>query len=312
VHRGFERWEEAIGRPVRFQAVEDPARATLRVDLRAAMRDAPEGLVGGMAGDGAEHCRVTGPSDSDDRVEIEFALHDVTLFIADSIGLLTPRQVERLATHEIGHVLGASGQHSPMRGDVMFRMADDSRFETLSEHDQNSFRGLYRTPQGTIYARLSQTHSEPLAEARRVPPKLGFPVADDRFGFEVQFPRGWQTIQTQRGWVAVDGVSWDYDASLQVIALRGTREASRERQERAYRARGEILTAEVYEIDGQPVERLVVQSEGTTEETAIMDWGDGWVLFVVADCLTPNYDYYQRWFRNVLLSLHPLDGDAAN
>jgi hypothetical protein len=302
VERAFARWEEAIGRPVRFVRVGDPERAALRVGLEAALREEGEGLVGGVAGEGGRLCRVV-RGVSADRVEIAYEIDSVTLYIADSVGLLTPRQVERIALHEVGHVLGASGQHSPLRGDVMFAVTDDSRVEALSDHDVNTFRALYRTPPGTVYARLDLARERPPVEARRTPPRLDRAVADERFGFEVQLPLGWERIKTPRGWIAVDGVSWDYDASVQVIALRGTAEAYLARQSRAYEARGELDRRETFELDGQPVAHLRSRDDVMAEETFVVGWGEGWVLLVVADSRSVDHAYYEPWFRGVLLSL---------
>jgi hypothetical protein len=307
VERAFGRFEAAIGRPVRFVRVDDPARAALRVDLQAALREADEGLVGGVAGEGRRLCRVSGRGESADRVEIEYGIDGVTLYIADSIGLLTPRQVERIALHEIGHVLGASGQHSPLRGDVMFRITDDSRVEALSDHDENTFRALYRIPPGTVYARLGAARERPQVAARRTPPRLDRAVTDERFGFEVQLPLDWERIRTPRGWIAVDGVSWDYDASVQVIALRGTPEAYLLRQSRAYAARGELERSDTFELDGQTVGHLRSQDEVMAEETFVIGWNEGWVLLVVADSRAEDHDYYEPWFRGVLLSLRAID-----
>ena len=306
VHRAFARWEEALGRPVRFQPVDDPSRAVLRVRLEASMRPGEEGLVGGMAGVGEDHCRVLGPGPNLDRVEVDYSVHEVTLFIADTVGLLTPRQVHRIALHELGHVLGASGQHSPMGGDVMFRMTDDSRIEALSEHDLNTFHALYRIPAGTVYTRLGESRATPLEEAKRSPPRLDREIVDERFGFALQFPLGWQLIRTPRGWVAVDGLSWDYDASFQVIAVRGTPEPYVYQQVHSHRARGGRVTTGTFELDGQLVTRILVEGEEIAEEVMILGWGEEWVLLLVADCRQRNYTIYQPWFRNVLLSLRRL------
>jgi hypothetical protein len=216
--------------------------------------------------------------------------------------------VERIALHELGHVLGASGQHSPMGGDVMFRMTDDSRVEKLSEHDRNTFRALYSVPPGSVYAWLDAVHPRPIAEARRRPPRLDRSMPDERFGFEVQLPLGWQRIRTPHGWIAVDGVSWDYDASLQVIAVRGSMQAFAARQARLVARYGDDGRSEFLEIDGQPVARFVVEREGISEETVVLQWGEGWVILIVADCQSENFLLYSAWFRNVLLSLNPLDG----
>lgn len=308
VRSAFRRWEEAIGRPVRFREADSRDEADVVVKLRAEMRPAGEALVGGIAGGGKPPCRVTGPGPNADQVTIRFEMREVELFIVDSVGLLAPRQVERIALHEIGHVLGASGQHSPLGGDLMYHMTDDSRVEKLSEHDLNTFRALYSVEPGSVYAWLDAEHPKPLAEARRKPPRLDRSMPDERFGFEVQLPVGWQRIRTPHGWVAVDGVSWDYDASLQVIAVRGSMRAFATRQARLVAGYGEAGRSELLEIDGQPVARFVVERDGITEETVILQWGEDWVILIVADCQSENFPLYSAWFRNVLLSLTPLGG----
>ncbi len=209
VERALSYWEEAVGRPIRFTPTENPDEAAIRIELRVSERLEPEGRILGRMRKESERCRIVGPGSDDDHVAIEYALTPVELFIVDSVGLLTPRQVETVALHEIGHVLGASGQHSPLRGDVMYKIADDRRVEKLSEHDVNSFRALYRVAPGAIYARLDENHATPITEVRRVPPRLGPEIVDERFGFKIRFPVGWQSIRSPRGWVAVDGLSWD-------------------------------------------------------------------------------------------------------
>lgn len=310
VHRAVRRWADAIGRPVRFRPVSDPAAATLRVVLEPDMRPAPEGLVGGMAEGAAESCRVLGPGPSPDQVEIAFALDTVRLFIVDSVGLLTPGQVELIALHELGHVLGASGQHSPLAGDLMFRMTDDRRVEALSAHDRNTFRELYQIPPGTVYARLAEAHGQPMLEAQQGPPRLDQSVADPRFGFQVQFPVGWQRIRTSRGWIGVDGVSWDYDASMQVSAVRGRFPELAARQAYRAQARGELARIEHLELDGLPIARFVTDSGDVTEEMVLIHWAEGWVILLLADCRSEHYPLYQNWFRRILLSVAPLDEGA--
>lgn len=307
VVKAFRRWEEAIGRPVRFRRVDDPEAAVLRVRIDAVMRSVPEGLVGGAAGAGGDHCRVLGRGPNDDRAPIAFGVHDLTLFVVDSVGLLTPGQVERIALHEIGHALGASGQHSPLGGDVMFHVSNDSRVEVLSIHDKNTFRSLYRLPPGAIYARMAERHAQPLPEALRAPPRLDRSVRDARFDLEVRFPVGWQRVRTPRGWIAVDGVTWDYAASLQVIAVREKLRDLVARQLRRARMRSDLARSDSLELDGEPIARVIVEAGGVTEETSMLQWGDEWVLLIVADCRTDTYAVYQGWFRTVLLSLDRLD-----
>jgi len=306
VEEAFERWQQAVGRPVRFQRVADPEQATLQVHLDVALRQEEEGQVLGMLRDETGRCRVLGPGGDVDHVRIEFAVQDAYLFISDEFGLLTPGQVHVVALHEIGHILGASGQHSPLRGDVMYKIASDRRVEKLSEHDRNSFRALYRATPGAIYVRLNEKHAEPDTEVRRSPPVLDREYADERFGFRVRFPQGWQVMRSPRGWAAVDGLSWDYDASVQVIALRGDVVAYMQYRTLMPSAPDELVTREYLELDGRRMGRVTVRTEEWAEETAVLDWDEGWILLLVADCRNKVFSLYQPWFQRVLLSLeHP-------
>lgn len=304
VHEAFAAWEEAIGRPVAFKAVDDPAQATVTVRLRAQANEKEEGFVLGLVHGLAGQCRVTGAGTTPETAEVVFAVHESELYVVDAHGLLTAGQVRSVALHEIGHLLGVAG-HSPLGGDVMYKIADDSRVEEISEHDRNSLRGLYRLSPGAVYARLGETHAEPLSEVRQGPPKLDRELTHERFDFGVRFPMGWQVIQSPRGWVSVDGLSWDYDASIQLIALRADFESFYSEQRRALRLRGELESSEVLEIDGKPVARIVARGDGWKEETAVQEWGDGWLLVMVADCSDRDYELYHPWFERVLLSIEP-------
>ena len=307
VHRAFALWEEAIGRPVRFQPVDDPADAVLRVQLHAESYETQNVRVLGLVHGAVTQCRVLGEGDTPERVPIAYGVEEAELYVADPHGLLTPRQVRAVALHEIGHALGASGQHSPLRGDVLYKVADDSRVEELSEHDRNTFRALYKLPPGSVYARLDAEHQRPLPAVRRGPPRLAGPSVDDRSRFSVSFPVGWQVIRSRPGWVAVDGLSWDSDASIQVMALRGNVPDFVARQRGSLAMRGELDTTESFEIDGEPVTRIIGRGEGWTEETAVLDWGDGWLVVMVADCHSRDYSLYRAWFERVLLSIEHLE-----
>ncbi|MFQ5697938.1 MAG: hypothetical protein ACE5IL_06585 [Myxococcota bacterium] len=306
VRRAFARWEVAIGRPVRFVATDDATTADLTVRFDVTLQPAAEGLYGGRAGAGGDLCVVTGAGATPDVVAIRFAVHDIHLSLVDSMGLLTPGQVQLLALHEIGHVLGASGQHSPLRGDLMFPVADDSRIEPISEHDANSFRALYRLPPGAIYSRPDEPHVEPMAEARRGPPRLGPELRDPRLRAQVQFPRGWQVIHTKRGWIAVDGLSWDYDASIQVVLVRGTPEEILARYGQAYLGSGEVIARDVLEVDGRVIPRWVVRRGPMTEIDSVLAWGPRSTLLVIADAEAHDFELYRPWFKSVLLSIEPL------
>jgi hypothetical protein len=306
VHRAFRRWEEVVGRPVRFVPVDDPDEADLRVHMEATEHVEAEFRVAGMVRAESERCRVVGPGSDRDHVRIEFAVDDFYVFLRDPMGLLTPGQIERVTLHEIGHVLGASGEHSPLRGDLMYAAAHDRRVLEISEHDRNTFHALYRIRPGEVYVRTSEQRAPPSPEARRSPPKLDRLIRDERLGVQVRFPVNWQVIQTERGWVAVDGLSWDYDASIQVIALEGALRDYLAQYGSGYLTRGELVKSDSLELDGRSVVRVVLRSGERTEETAALEWGPDGVLLVISDCANANFDTYRSWFRHVLLSLEPV------
>ena len=318
VHQAFAEWQQTIGRPVRFVPVDDPSTASVTVHIEApAIEEANLGTVEnlrvvglGMLPGEMDRCSVTGETEGPGRVEITYAPSEIWLFVTDPQGLLTPRQVRRVAMHEIGHLLGASGQHSPLRGDLMYQFAEDSRVENLSEHDVNSFRSLYRIAPGTIYARIGVPRAEPMSEARRAPPRLAHARVHERFPIEMRFPVDWQVITTSRGWVAVDGLSWDYDALIQVMALRGSFDSYLDEPGRRVLLRGEFISSERLEVDGRRSARMVAHGQGRVEEIALMEWDPGWVLVVIGDVATENYDLYKPWFRYTVLSIDHSESKA--
>jgi len=306
VERAFARWQAEIGRPVRFQRTRARRQADVEVVLEAASNQQDDVRVLGLVRNSGEQCRVTATGSDPDRVEIEFNVDAMHLFVADDVGLLTPRQVYGVALHEIGHLLGAGRRHSPLRGDVMFREADDSRIDMLSEHDRNTFQGLYRLRPGAVYARVEPARVEPMKEIRRSPPVLGEPVRAEDFGFSVRFPKDWQVIPSSRGFVAVDGLTWDYDASIQLIAARGKPDEFVQQQAANARARGHDARIEHLDLDGQPVHRVIVSGPDWTEQTTVQAIADDWMLVIVADCAARDYELYRTWFHNVLLSIERL------
>jgi hypothetical protein len=307
VERAFLTWAKSIGDPVRFVRVEDPARADVRVHLSAQTYEKPEGWGLGRVRGQSELCRVTGEGETLDRVAIEFSVPELYLYIVDPVGLLSPNQVYGVALHELGHVLGASEDHSPLRGDLMYREFNDGRVDVLSEHDLNTFRSLYGLPPGAIYARIDEPHSEPPSEIRRRPPRLGPGVSDERNDFVMRFPQGWQVMQVQRGWIGVDGVTWDNDASIQVTALRGSLEEFYEQYRVFLQMHGKLVESEILELDGQRVARLVSKREGGIEERRFIEWREGWVLRMLADCSERDYSLYRSWFQLVFLSIDHAD-----
>jgi len=306
VDEAFAAWQKAIGRPVRFERALRREDARVEIRLVAQVQEVDEGAVLGVVRGESERCRVTSAGATPDRVAIAFAPSEATLYIADSVGLLTQRQVRAVALHEIGHLLGISGRHSPLAGDVMYPVAGDRRIEALSDHDRGSLRALYSVPPGSVYARLDERHAEPLAEVRRGPPKLATESHDERNGFRVRFPKDWQVLRTPSGFIAVDGVSWDYDASIQVVAARGTPGAHLSLLAGQGLARGDDVRSEVFELDGEPIARILTRGAERAEQTDVIAWRDGWVLVVIADSRARDFTLYQPWFQRVLLSLEPL------
>ncbi len=307
VDEAFALWQRAIGGPQRFTRAARASEAQLTIHLLAEIEEVDQGQVLGVVHGEADRCNVKHAGLTPDRVEIAFAPRDASVFIADPMGLLTPRQVRAVALHEIGHLLGVSGQHSPLAGDVMYAVAGDRRIEALSEHDKNTLRALYALAPGTVYARLGEVHAPKLREVRREPPKLAGETLDPRHGFQVQFPKGWQAIKTPSGWIAVDGVSWDYDASIQVVASRGSVGAHLSLLAAKSRAQGDDVRREEFELDGAPVVRLIARGTERGEQTDVIDWGDGWVLVVMADARIEDFEFYRPWFQRVLLSVQRAD-----
>jgi hypothetical protein len=312
IHRAFQKWERVIGRPVRFLSVDDPREAAVSIHLEVEQHIEREFRVAGMLHNEEQRCRVVGIGSDRDSVEIELHADDVYVFLLDESGLLTPGQVERVMLHEIGHVLGASGEHSPLRADLMFAAAHDRRHEEFSEHDQNTFHAVYRIRPGEIYVRIGEQHASPPPTARMGPPRLDRPIRDPRFGLELRLPIGWQVIRTPQGWIAVDGVSWDYDASIQIIAMRGTLSGYFARYGLTYLARGDLVGADWLELDGRPMVRVVLRSGERTEETTAIEWGSEKILVIVADTSDTNFPAYQLWFRHVVLSLEQLTDEPES
>ncbi len=306
VDEAFALWQRAIGGQERFARAASAGEARVIIHLRADVEEVAQGQVLGVVSGEADRCSVK-RAVSADQVEIAFAPHDATVFIADSLGLLTPRTVRAVALHEIGHVLGVSGQHSPLAGDVMYPVAGDRRIEALSDHDKNTLRALYSIAPGTLYARLGETTPPKLRDVRRDPPKLAGETLDPRHSFQVRFPKGWQAIKTPSGWIAVDGVSWDYDASIQVVASRGTVNSHLALLASKSRALGDDVRREEFELDGAPVVRLIARGSERGEQTDVIDWGEGWVLVVMADALIEDFEFYRPWFQRVLLSVQRAD-----
>ena len=312
VERALDRWQESIGPPVRFRPAGPEQEPDFVVQLHAESHPEKGVRVLGLVRNEKSQCRITRSDQTVDQVGVEFAVREVHLYVVDSVGLLAPNQVFIVTLHEIGHLLGASGRHSPLSGDVMYRVADDGRVDALSEHDLNTFRSLYRLPPGSVYARIDDLHGTPLPEVRRGPPRLDRRVVDERNDFAVSMPLGWQVIRSPLGWVGVDGVSWDHDASIQVVAVRGSIDQLYELQRFAAENRAELIASDESFVDGRRVARVVTERQGRREELQFQDWGKGWVLVTIADAPLEDHSLYSAWFQLVYLSIDRAHTDVGS
>lgn len=305
VRVALETWERNLEGLVRFRYVDEPDEADLEVVLIGERGPAPESdvrVLGATRLGGA--CRVRAWDPDAERMQAELDVPEFRVFVADGTGLLEPDQVERLALHEIGHVLGMAG-HSPIPGDLMFPVARDRTLgDVLSNEDVNSFVSLYRLPNGAVFVRTAQAGS-----AERTPPPAGpagdeptlsvAPHVDARFGYELRLPAAWTRIETSHGVIAVNGVAWDYDASFQVILRRyPTIESYLARYGSAYLGRGNLISEEAFELRGQRGRKFVVRDRvpGVTEHLVFVETADGRLLVVIADCPSAVYERYLPWF----------------
>jgi predicted Zn-dependent protease len=314
VRAALETWERNLEGLVRFRYVDSPEAADVHVELRGEVGPAPESdrrvlgatPLGGACrvqrGEGAS--RVAWDPDAE-RLVADFEVPRFRVFVADETGLLEPDQVERLALHEVGHVLGMS-HHSPIPGDLMYAVARDRPLgDALSNEDVNSFVSLYRLPSGTVFVAVAQAGSAertpaPAGPAGEVAVLSVAPHVDARLGYEVRLPASWTRIETAHGVIAVNGVAWDYDASFQVILRRyPSVESYLARWAGAHLGRGVLVDEQAgLEEGGRRVLRWVVRDRlpGVTEHLVFVEIGDGRLAVVIADCASETYDAYRPWF----------------
>ena len=221
VDRALGIWERELEGLVRFRHVASGEPAELRVRLlgERAPTPRPHVVVLGATEALLAACRPDGWDPEANRLQVEFAVPELVLYLADEHGLLTPGQVERVALHEIGHALGMLG-HSPMPDDMMYgAYRERSAVETLSAADVNSFVSLYRMPNGTHYGHVARGRAParlppfPPSGAPRLEPA---PQVDALRGFSLRLPEGWLGADGARGLFASNGPIWDYDVSLEL------------------------------------------------------------------------------------------------
>jgi hypothetical protein len=325
VEAALEMWERDLEGHVRFQRETTPEAAKLVLTLIAGDGPTPDpGLtvLGAtpVAGACTAHGRVSGALELD----VSFSVPEANLYIADEFGLLDADQVQWIALHEIGHALGMR-RHSPIPADLMYEVVRDRILVGgLSTEDVNSFVSLYQLENGTVFAHLPPGEvaaAEPVkSPPPSGPPKLAMaPFVDSRRGFQIHPPAGWMRLETARGMVAVDGVTWDYSASFQVIVERyPTIEAYLERFAAHYLAKGRVLGWEFTEVNGfRSLEASFVdRDELTSEQFVFIEVGDGRLIVVVMDCAAEDAPDYWPWFHATLSSLEiwtaPQAGGASD
>lgn len=314
VRQALATWEGQLEGLVRFRLVDDPKKARLHIVLVPERAPVPEADVKVLGSTRVGDACVPGPWDPDaERLEVHFRVPELRIYLADEFGLLAEDQVEWAALHEIGHALGMRS-HSPIPGDLMYEVVRDRRTvaEGLSTEDVNSFVSLYRLPNGTVYGRVPEGAPPP---QKSLPPtgpvRLAMaPYVDARLGFQLKLPDGWLAIDTGHGVVAVDGVTWDYSASFQVVVNREpTIEAYLARYREYYLRRGRLLHFEQMVVNGRrALQGMLAPSSGdSVEEITLIESGDGRVLVVTADCAIEDLPAYRPWFDATLETLHIWD-----
>ncbi len=310
VDRALALWEEAIDDRQLFTRVEEAEGADLVVRLRGEEAPTPDPTLQVLGATPlGKACRVEAGSADDERLTVRYAVGEVRVFVADQHGLLLPDQVERIALHELGHALGMHG-HSPIPNDLMFRVVRDRlpRGE-LGAEDVNSFLSLYAIPNGTVYVALPSEAPggvEP-APAPVGAPRLGLaPHVDARLGYEVQLPDGWTRVAMQQGVVAVDGVTWDYTSSFQILVRSyPSLDAYLERYAGAHLGRGRLVEQSELQVAGRPALRFLLESPDgrVVEELTFVEGGDGRVVVAIGESPAEQRAAFQPFFRAILDSL---------
>jgi predicted Zn-dependent protease len=313
----LESWQKALGGVVSFRKVRSDEEADLRILLEGHVGPAPEEGVQVLGTTAMrDACKVKGRSMWTDRLDVEFSVPEIRIYVADDHGLLPADQVGRNVLHEIGHALGMRG-HSPIPADLMYEVARDRRVDRLSPEDVNSFRTLYRLPNGTIYARLPRDGElqRPPAAAPAIPVQLA-PNAyqDARLGFAMRPGLGWNLVPSPRGVVAIDGVAWDYEASFQIVVRSYPTVAKYlERHGSAHVREGKVVQQGPIDVRGRRAHwmRIVPTTGDMLEDHIFLESGDGRVVIVIMEAPTSLREEFGPWFDAMLGSLDVLQVGTA-
>jgi predicted Zn-dependent protease len=317
--RALESWQQALGGVVSFRRVGGADDADLRIRLVGEIGPAPEEGVQVLGTTPMrDACRIAGRSMWKDRVDVEYEVPEIRIYVADAHGLLPPDQVERNVLHELGHALGMHG-HSPIPADLMYEVARDRRVDQLSQQDVNSFRALYRQPNGTIYARVPRGQDLPREAARAPngPAQLApEPFVDARNGYSLHPGAGWRAVVAPRGVIVIDGLAWDYEASFQVIVRSYPSVASYlERHGDAHVRAGKVAQQGPLDVAGRRATWMrVLPLEGEMiEDHVFVESGDGRVVIVIMEAPRNLRNDFTPWFDAMLgsLEVRPVGGVAA-
>jgi hypothetical protein len=305
-------WQRDLEGLVAFRRVASPAQARLVLNLiasRAPTPDPERAVLGAAAVAGS--CEARGRVSGAQRLDVRFSVPEASLYLADEHGLLEADQVQWIALHEIGHALGMR-RHSPIPADLMYEVVRNRVLVSeLSTQDVNSFVSLYGLENGSVFRFVPQG-GEVRDEPAPVPPPTGepslamAPFVDAKHGFQVHPPAGWTRVETAKGMVAVDGLTWDYAASFQVIVERyPTIEAYMDRFGAYYQNKGRVLGWEFTEMQGhRALEASVVDHETLRiEHYVFLEAGDGRLFVIVMDCDAENAAAYWPWFHAAVGSL---------
>jgi hypothetical protein len=105
--------------------------------------------------------------------------------------------------------------------------------------------------------------------------------------------------------VAVDGTTWDYEASFQVI-VRGYDSVDEylDRYGDWHLGQGRIADARSVQVAGRPARRFRLdRTDGRSEELVLVASGDGRVVVVLWDCGTSQLPAFAPWFEASLATL---------
>jgi hypothetical protein len=319
--RALAEWQRDLEGLVRFRLADAAREAALRIRLIGEVAPRPDTSIKVLGATSMrDACRAVGGDPAADRIDVRFEVPEVRVYLADEFGLLNPSQIERVVLHELGHALGMYG-HSRRATDLMHAsLREIPAVENLSRQDVNSFVTLYQIPNGTVYKRAPWVRSQPPASAPapRAPELAIAPHVDARHGFELRPPAGWMRVEMPSGMVALDGVSWDFDATFQVIVRNyPTIESYLERHGPAHLGDAWVVDREESRIAGHRALRLALRRPrgALAEDLTLIEVGDGRLFILSADCASDAYASYRPWFDAVIASLEirePTSAKGAN